>query len=214
MNLDPMNLDPVRLDPVRPNSMRPEPLAEDAVDAYLLGMSRVVAEMPREAIHQAVELMVEAGRRRARIYIVGNGGSAATASHMANDLCKQACVPGQPMLRAIALTDNMPLVTAWSNDADYAESFARQLVNHVEPGDLLVAISTSGNSPNVLRALELAREAGAGSIGLTGREGGRMAALVDCCIRVPSDDIGQQEDAHLIVNHVLTTGIRARLIAG
>jgi D-sedoheptulose 7-phosphate isomerase len=198
-SLDAMSLKPMALD--------------DPIDAYLIGMAAVVADLSRAEIWSAVDLLVDAGRRRARIYIVGNGGSAATASHMANDLCKQASVPGQPMLRAIALTDNMPLVTAWSNDADYAESFARQLVNHVEAGDLLVAISTSGNSPNVLRALELAREAGARTIGLTGREGGRMAALVDCCIRVPSDDIGQQEDAHLVVNHVLTCGIRARLIA-
>ena len=81
-------------------------------------------------------------------------------------------------------------------------------------GDLLIAISTSGASPNVLRAMELARAAGARGIGLTGRGGGRLAQLVDCCIRVPSDDVGQQEDAHLVINHLLTQGIRARLASG
>lgn len=188
--------------------------ASDPIAAYLEQMSAVLAELPRDAIWQAVDLLVEAGRRGARIYLVGNGGSAATASHMANDLCKQATVAGRPLLRAIALTDNMPLISAWSNDVDYADAFARQLANHVEPGDLLIAISTSGASPNVLRAMELARAAGARGIGLTGRGGGRLAQLVDCCIRVPSDDVGQQKDAHLVINHLLTQGIRARLASG
>jgi D-sedoheptulose 7-phosphate isomerase len=133
---------------------------------------------------------------------------------MANDLAKQAAVPGQPLLRAIALTDNVPLLTAWSNDAAYDECFAGQLANHVEPGDVLVAISTSGNSTNVLRAVERARTAGGRSIGLTGREGGRLRELVDCCIRVPSDDLGQQEDVHLVLNHVITTALRWRLAGG
>jgi D-sedoheptulose 7-phosphate isomerase len=184
----------------------------DPVDAYLRQMSSVVDALPREPIWAAVDLLVAAGRAGRRVYLIGNGGSAATASHMANDLCKQASVEGRPMLRAIALTDNMPLVTAWSNDEDYAECFARQLVNHVEPQDLVIAISASGNSPNVLRAIEQAKAIGAGTIGLTGGDGGALATMVDCCICVPSQNIGQQEDGHLIVNHVLATGIRARLL--
>lgn len=188
--------------------------AVDPIDSYLRGVAAAALDLPREPLWQAVDLILEAGRAGRRIYLVGNGGSAATASHMANDLCKQATVSGQPLLRAIALTDNVPLLTAWSNDQDYAESFARQLANHLEPGDLLVAISTSGRSPNVLRALELARLSGARSIGLTGEDGGALRELVDCCITVPSGDIGQQEDLHLVVNHALTTAIRARLIEG
>lgn len=186
----------------------------DPIDAYLSGVATAALALPREALWQAVDLILEVGRAGRRIYLVGNGGSAATASHMANDLCKQATVSGQPLLRAIALTDNVPLLTAWSNDEDYAQSFARQLANHLEPGDLVLAISCSGNSPNVLRALELARLSGARSIGLTGQDGGALRGLVDCCIAVPSMDIGQQEDLHLVVNHALTTAIRARLIAG
>jgi D-sedoheptulose 7-phosphate isomerase len=196
-----------------PEPSLPPEIRVDVVDRYLEQMRQVLAELPREAIWQAIDLLVDAGRRRSRIYIVGNGGSAATASHMANDLNKQATVEGRPPLRAIALTDNMPLITAWSNDLDFAEAFAQQLSNHLEPGDLVVGISTSGQSPNVLRALELAGERGAQRIGLTGREGGRLAALVDCCLHVPSDDIGQQEDVHLLLNHVITSGIRARLLA-
>lgn len=186
----------------------------DPIDAYLQGVAEAALALPREDLWRAVDLILEAGRTGRRIYLVGNGGSAATASHMANDLCKQASVSGQPLLRAIALTDNVPLMTAWSNDEDYAACFARQLANHLEPGDLLIAISCSGHSPNVLRALELARLSGARSIGLTGQDGGALRHLVDCCIAVPSTNIGQQEDLHLVVNHALSTAIRARLIAG
>jgi D-sedoheptulose 7-phosphate isomerase len=188
-------------------------MTQDPVDDYLRQMAAVVDALPRAPIWAAVDLLVAAGRAGRRVYLIGNGGSAATASHMANDLCKQASVEGRPMLRAIALTDNMPLVTAWSNDEEYADCFARQLANHVEEEDLVIAISASGNSPNVLRAVERAKAIGAGTIGMTGGDGGALASMVDCCICVPSENIGQQEDGHLIVNHVLTTGIRARLLA-
>lgn len=183
----------------------------DAVDGYLVTLAEALAALSRADIWSAVDLLLATAEAGRRIYLVGNGGSAATASHMANDLNKQASVPGAPLFRAIALTDNMPLVTAWSNDTDYAESFAMQLANHVEAGDLLVAISTSGNSPNVLRAAEVAQSAGAAVLGLTGDEGGQLSTLADLCLYVPSPNIGQQEDVHLVLNHVLTTAIRARL---
>lgn len=183
----------------------------DPVDAYLSQLAATLAAISREAIWAAVEILLEAGQTGRRIYLIGNGGSAATASHMANDLNKQARVPGRPRFRAIALTDNVPLITAWGNDADYAECFAQQLVNLIEADDVVLAISTSGRSPNILRALELAREAGARSIGFTGRDGGALAELVDCCIMVPSDNVGQQEDSHLALNHIISTAIRARL---
>lgn len=186
-------------------------LTVDPIDAYLQGVAAAALRMPREALWQAADLLLAAGRAGSRIYLIGNGGSAATASHMANDLCKQAAVSGRPLLRAIALTDNVPLITAWSNDAAYADCFARQLDNHLEPGDVLIAISCSGDSPNILRAVELARSIGARSIGLTGDIGGGLRRLVDCCITVPSADIGQQEDLHMVANHALTTAIRARL---
>jgi D-sedoheptulose 7-phosphate isomerase len=187
--------------------------AADPVDGYLRQLTRTLDALAREEIWAAVDLILATGQAQRRIYLVGNGGSAATASHMANDLNKQATVPGSPRFRAIALTDNVPLITAWSNDAHYADCFAEQLANHLEPDDLVIAISTSGNSENVLRALELARQEGARSIGFTGCDGGQLRALVDCCIFVPCDDIGQQEDIHLVLNHVITTALRARLTA-
>ncbi len=189
-------------------------LQGQAVDRYLRQVEALVAGLPRQPIEEAIDLILDTGRQGKRIYILGNGGSAATASHMANDLCKQAAVAGVPPLRAMAMTDNVPLITAWSNDYDYDSAFAGPLRNHLEPGDLLIAISTSGRSVNVLRAVDLARETGARSIGLTGRDGGDLAARVDCCIHAPSDDVAQLEDAHLVVNHSITTGIRARLLSG
>ena len=133
---------------------------------------------------------------------------------MVNDLSKQATVDGVPPIRAYALNDNVPLVTAWSNDAEYADAFARQLACHVEPGDVVVGISTSGDSANVVRAIVTARDAGARTIGMTGRAGGALRGLVDTCLVVPSDEIGHQEDVHLVMNHAITMGVRARLLAG
>ncbi len=183
----------------------------EAVDAYLRQLAAALGALSRETVAVVVDMLLAAGEAGRRIYLVGNGGSAATASHMANDLNKQASVPGRPLFRAIALTDNVPLITAWGNDADYAECFARQLANHVEPGDVVIAFSTSGRSPNIVRAVELARQAGACTIGFTGADGGALLALVDCCVRVPSDNVGQQEDAHLALNHAISVAIRARL---
>jgi D-sedoheptulose 7-phosphate isomerase len=184
----------------------------DAVDAYLRQLSATVDALSRPDIWSVVDTLIEAGRRGRRIYIFGNGGSAATASHMANDLAKQASVEGHRALRAIALTDNVPLLTAWSNDEDYKECFARQLATHIERDDVAIGISTSGNSPNVLQGLKCARKAGAVTVGMTGRDGGALRALVDHCIYVPCDDIGRQEDVHLVVNHAIAVAVRDRLL--
>jgi len=186
----------------------------DEIDRYLRGLSETVDRVSREEIREVVDVLLAACRARKRVYLVGNGGSATTASHIANDLSKQAIVDGHPKFRAIALTDNMPLVTAWANDEDYSMVFYRQLDNHVEPGDVVIAISTSGQSRNVIRALELARERGAVTIGLTGSDGGAMCGLLDHCIFVPSADIGHQEAVHLALDHAITMAIRARIADG
>ena len=183
------------------------------IDAYLRQLSGTVDALSREEIAAAVDLLLQAGQDGRRIYLFGNGGSAATASHMANDLNKQCCMPGKRRFRAITLNDNVPTMMAWANDQDYADVLLEQLSNHLEPGDVLVVISTSGNSPNIVKGLEFARQRGAHTIGFTGRHGGALGDSVDCCVHVPSDDIGQQEDVHLVLNHVIGTAIRARLRA-
>lgn len=180
----------------------------DPVATYLTTLARTIDELPRGEIWEVISVLEGAWRRGARIFIVGNGGSAATASHIANDLNKLTIVPGQPRLKAIALTDNVPLITAWGNDSAYAQVFAEQLLNFLEPGDIVLAISCSGNSPNILRALEVAREHQAVTVGFTGDVGGKLVQLVDHCILVPSDHIGRQEDGHLILGHVIANTLR------
>jgi len=179
----------------------------DMVEAYLTQLAKVVAEMPRDQIWDVIYALIDAWQRRARVFLLGNGGSAATASHMAYNLNKLIIVPGQPRLKAIALTDNVPLMTAWGDDTAYENIFVEQLLNFLEPGDVVIGISPSGNSPNVLKALQVAREHGAITIGFTGRDGGRLKDLVDHCILVPSDHISQQEDAHMILDHVIATSL-------
>lgn len=189
-------------------------LAMDVIEAYLFGMGQVIAEIDRSAVRQAVDTLYDAWLRRATTYLIGNGGSASTASHMMNDLSKFTSFEGVPRFRAIALTDNVPLMTAVGNDLDYADVFVEPLRNLLQPGDVLVAISGSGNSPNVVRAAEYARQTGATVLALCGTPGGKLALLAHTAIRVPSTLIGQQEDGHLILNHTIASALRARIGAG
>jgi D-sedoheptulose 7-phosphate isomerase len=139
---------------------------------------------------------------------MGNGGSAATASHMVCDLAKNTRTPEAPDFRVIGLADNMPIFSALANDEGYENVFSQQLANFVQPGDVVIGISASGKSPNVVKAIELARRAGAITIGFTGFDGGRLHELVDLEIHVPSHTIEHVEDIHLTLDHVITKAIR------
>src|SRR5713101_5665041 len=125
-------------------------------------------------LHHVLSLLEDTYHQGHRVFIMGNGGSAATASHFALDLAKNTITPGAPRLKAISLTDHVPLITAWSNDTAYEHIFAEQLANLIEPGDVVIGISTSGNSPNVLNALTVAKKSRAYTVGLLGATGGRM----------------------------------------
>jgi D-sedoheptulose 7-phosphate isomerase len=185
----------------------------DAVETYLSQMEVVLRAISRSDVRAVVNVLFDAWERRATTYLVGNGGSAATASHMMNDLNKFTCVAGRPRFRAVALTDNVPLLTAVANDLDYAAIFAEPIANLIVPGDVLVAISGSGNSPNITAAVEAAKDAGALTIGLCGSPGGTLALEADLRILIPSDRIGQQEDGHLILNHAIACALRERILA-
>ena len=187
--------------------------AFDPVDDYLNRMVATLQRIKREEISAVIDVLFDAWKMRRQVFIFGNGGSAATAAHMANDLCKLAAVEGKKRFKAFCLTDNTPLMTAWSNDTAYESAFAEQLFNYIEPGDVVIAISTSGNSTNVLRALEVAGEHEATRIGFTGADGGQLKALVDHCVFIPDDYIGRQEDGHLILDHIIATTLRW-MIAG
>jgi D-sedoheptulose 7-phosphate isomerase len=183
----------------------------ELIDQYLTELESVIRDLSRQDIESVAEALMAAWRGRRQVLILGNGGSAATASHMMNDLNKFASVPGRPRFRAIALTDNVPLLSAVGNDQGYAEVFVEPLQNLLQAGDVVIAISASGNSPNVVRAVEYAQAQGATVIGFCGQPGGRLAQLADLKVTVPSDRIGQQEDGHLILNHVLAFALRARI---
>ncbi len=180
----------------------------DAIQPYLVELNAVLAAVPHRDVEAVVELLLATYDEDGTIYIAGNGGSAATASHFANDLTKATIVPGQRRFRVIALTDNVPLLTAWANDASYADAFAEQLRSLIRPGDLFIAISGSGNSENILRAADCARSSGARVAGFTGFDGGKLVAQCDRSVLVPCSVMAQVEDAHLIIQHAVCSYLR------
>jgi D-sedoheptulose 7-phosphate isomerase len=183
----------------------------ELIERYLDEMEAAVRRLSRGDIREVVEVLFACWVRRGTAYVIGNGGSASTASHMMNDLHKCTIVEGKPRFRAIALTDNVPLITAVSNDVEYAEIFVEPLRAHLDPGDVVIGISGSGNSPNVLRAIAYAKENGCVTIGLCGSPGGKLAQLADVRVVFPAALIGQQEDGHLMINHVVALALRERI---
>jgi len=183
------------------------------VDVYLGETERAVRLIDRDAVRAVVDRLFACWSAGGTTFLIGNGGSAATASHMMNDLLKCTLVPGQPRFRAIALTDNVPSMTAFANDLSYEDIFIEPLQALLKPGDTLVALSGSGNSPNVLRAIAYAKETGATTIGLCGDTGGKLARLADLSVCIPAARIGQQEDGHLILNHTIALALHERIAA-
>ena len=178
---------------------------------YIAALCSVLARLDTHALERITDLLWQARERRRTVFIIGNGGSASTGAHMATDLCKVTAVDGEPGVRAISLPDQVALLTAWSNDVDYRQSFAGPLGAYLEPGDVLVALSASGRSPNVLEATRLANRMRAVTIGLTGFGGGELAGLAQVSLVVDAHDYGLVEDAHLTINHALTAAVRARI---
>ena len=183
----------------------------DHIERYYRELADLTRVMPAGSIARAGELLLDCHRRGGTVFVLGNGGSAATASHFACDLAKGTRTAGLPAFRVMPLTDNVPLLTAWANDTSFDRVFAEQVAALVRPGDLVVAISVSGDSPNVLAAVEVARELGARTCALSGRSGGRLYRLADLTVRVPSDAIEQVEDAHAIIAHSLCVALRQQL---
>jgi D-sedoheptulose 7-phosphate isomerase len=187
--------------------------AIDPVDDYLNRLTATLGQISREEINAVIDVLFKNWKARKQVFILGNGGSSTTASHMANDLCKLTAVAGKHRFKAFSLAENAALLTAWGNDTSYENVFAEQLVNYLEPGDVVIAISTSGNSPNVLRALDIAKAHGAIRIGFTGFDGGQLKSQVDYCISIPDGHMGRQEDGHLILDHIIANTLRW-MIAG
>lgn len=157
-----------------------------------------------QVIDNATRMLLRARDSGRTIFTCGNGGSASTASHLVCDIIKGASFNRASRFRIMALTDSLPTITAYSNDVNYEAIFIEQLKNLAQTGDVLISISGSGNSPNVLRATEYANSIGCETIALTGRDGGKLGALAKLEIRVQSPHMGQIEDAHMVICHMMS----------
>lgn len=174
---------------------------------YLEQLRTTISNLPVDGIEQAIKMLHRARLSGHQVFIMGNGGSAATATHFVCDLAKNTAYPDLPGFRVIGLSDNMAIFSALGNDNGYENVFVDQLRNFVRKEDVVIGISTSGNSDNVLRAIQLAQETGAHTIGMTGFNGGKLASLVELEIRVPSHNIQHVEDVHLSLEHMICSAL-------
>ena len=177
------------------------------LEDYVEDLKNVVNQIPLGLIDDIIKLLNRVRLEGKKIFVMGNGGSASTASHFVCDLGKNTRKPGLPHFRVIGLTDNMAAFSAYANDEGYQNVFRQQLDNLLDPGDLVIAISASGNSPNVLEAIELANSREAITIGFTGMTGGKLVKLAHLAVHVPSMRMPQVEDVHLILQHMICSAI-------
>ncbi|HET9376075.1 MAG TPA: SIS domain-containing protein [Chthoniobacterales bacterium] len=179
---------------------------------YFDELQYVFARLAHDPINQIAETLIKAYESEQTAYLFGNGGSASLASHFACDLGKgTAYCNGGKRFRVLALTDNLPTLTAWANDSGYEDVFSEQLRNFVQPRDVMFAISASGNSKNVLNAVHVGREAGAIAVGISGFEGGQLKLICDTCVVVPSNNMQIIEDVHLAISHSIYRIVHSRI---
>ena len=178
------------------------------VETYLSSLQQTMNELPKDTIVSVIELLQSARLDGRQVFIMGNGGSASTATHFVCDLAKNTRKDGMPHFKVIGLTDNMAIFSAYANDEGYESVFAQQLANLIMPGDIVIGISASGNSMNVINAVELAKSRNATTIGFTGFNGGKLAPLADVNIHVNSNVIEHVEDIHLMLEHMIVKAIK------
>ena len=180
----------------------------EQITSYISTLQATINELPVDRIAQVVDVLQSARLTNKQVFIMGNGGSASTATHFVCDLAKNTRHEGLPHFRAIGLTDNMAIFSAYANDEGYASVFAAQLANLVNAGDLVIGISASGNSPNVINGMEEAKKHDAITIGFSGFDGGRLATMVDLNVHVASQIIEHVEDIHLMLEHMIVKAIK------
>jgi D-sedoheptulose 7-phosphate isomerase len=170
---------------------------------YKTDLLQAVETIDLAKVGEAIDILRRARDEKRHIFVCGNGGSASTASHFVCDMVKGASFGREARFRIMALTDSLPTITAYSNDVSYDCVFAEQLKNFAQPGDVVIAISGSGNSPNVLRAIEYAGSIGCRTIALTGRDGGKLGPLAELNLQASVPHMGRIEDVHMIVMHMI-----------
>ena len=184
------------------------------IQTYISALQETMGRLPQPLIFQVIYTLQNARMQGSQIFIMGNGGSASTASHFVCDLAKNTRYGGLPHFRVIGLADNMEIFSAYANDEGYESVFSQQLINLIKPGDIVIAISASGNSKNVLNAVDEARKYGVTTIGFTGFDGGRLGQMVDIHIHVQSDIIEHVEDIHLMLEHMIVRTIKDQPFIG
>ncbi len=178
------------------------------VDDYYRRFIQVLSSFDREPLVPIAHLLQELATGEGTLWIAGNGGSAAISNHTVCDVTKGTHVEGQPVIRSSSLASNVPMMTALANDLDYEDIFLEQLRYHMRPGDALLVVSSSGNSPNVVRACRFARDQGIPTVAFVGFDGGELLGLADHVVWIPIDNYGMVEDAHQSLVHVLTQYLR------
>lgn len=180
---------------------------------YLSSLQQTMSELPQEKIVSVIELLQAARLDGRQVFIMGNGGSASTATHFVCDLAKNTRKDGLPHFKVIGLTDNMALFSAYANDEGYENVFSQQLANLLMPGDIVIGISASGNSRNVLNAISLAKTQNATTVGFTGFDGGQLAQMVDLNVHANSSIIEHVEDIHLMLEHMIVKALKDEVYA-
>ena len=178
---------------------------------YCHGLNKALEGVPADSVEGFIQLLERACKEERQVFLMGNGGSGSTASHAACDLNKGVSYGRPVRFRAICLNDNLPTLMAYANDVSYEEAFVEPLKNFLRAGDLVIGFSGSGNSPNVLKAIEYANQHGAVTVGLSGFDGGKLARLARLSLLVPVHDMQKAEDVHLIIFHVAMQALCARL---
>jgi D-sedoheptulose 7-phosphate isomerase len=178
------------------------------IGKYIYDVKCLLENLDREETSKVIVTIMHAYENNRQIFIMGNGGSASTASHFACDLGKGTIVEERERFRVMSLNDNMALITAFSNDYGYEHVFSEQLKNLVNENDVVIAISASGNSPNILKGIEYAKEKSAKVIGFTGFSGGKLRELSDICVHIDCNNYGQVEDLHMLLCHLISQNIK------
>lgn len=181
------------------------------IQNYISILQQTIDQLPRQLISDVIDVLQDARLRGNNIFIMGNGGSASTASHFVCDLAKNTRCEGLPHFRVIGLTDNTAIFSAYANDEGYEKVFAQQLASLIRPKDVVIGISTSGNSANVIHAIEEAHRHDGITIGFTGFDGGRVGQIVKFNIHIKSDIVEHVEDIHLMLEHIIVRTIKERL---
>ena len=178
---------------------------------YLNQLKDLLDSFPHDRFEEIGQLLISAYEKEKHIFIMGNGGSGSTASHFACDINKGSCFELEKKFKVICLNDNVPTMLAYANDLSYDKVFVEQLKNFLQPDDVVIGISGSGNSENVLQAVSYAKEKGAKTIGLTGFDGGKLARIADIPLLAAINDMQKIEDVHMIVVHMLMQYLCSRL---